>query len=126
YRRLQRLDAGASRPVARSVVCRSPYFFAAVFAAVLRGRPPLAPLRRAAAAFAAERADPALAARCRSSQDLVPKSPASNPGTLASTSSRSQCRPRPMPSTFTSARSLSLAFASPWTQRAGKEKAQPL
>ena len=49
--------------------------------AALRGRPPLAPLERAAAAFAGDLARPATRANSRAIQARVPKTPATRAGT---------------------------------------------
>ena len=54
-----------------------------------RGRPPFAPLERAAAALAADVARPAR----RAIHALVPKMPAIRPGSDRSTSNACQCRP---------------------------------
>lgn len=59
-----------------------------------RGRPPLAPFARAAAAFALEVIRPAR----RAIWEAVPSRPTSRPGTDKSTSSAFQCRPDPVPS----------------------------
>lgn len=49
--------------------------------AALRGRPPLAPLERAAAAFAGDLTRPATRANSRAIQARVPKTPATRAGT---------------------------------------------
>ena len=63
----------------------------------LRGRPPFAPLRRAASALAVEVTAPARAARWTVHPGLGAEHAARRPGTLRSTSSGSQCNASPSP-----------------------------
>src|SRR5208337_5107800 len=67
--------------------------------AVLRGRPPLAPFVRAAAAFAGDVTGPAPRTDTRAIHARVPKTPDTSAGTYRSTSNVGQCRLKPIPST---------------------------
>src|SRR5262245_6337677 len=82
------------------------------------GRPPLAPLARAALAFASDFASPP----CRPSADiqaLFPKTPATNPATLKSRSSFSQWRADPRGITSTAATSRAAGAGNPGADGSG-------
>ena len=78
----------------------------------VRGRPPLRPFRRAAAALAADEFRPPI--RPSSASHSGPENKEERrPGTLRSRSRPSQCRPLPRPRTSTARRSLGLAPLRP-------------
>ena len=69
------------------------------FQADFLGRPPFAPLARAAAALVGEVAAPPRRASSRI-HALLPKMPTTSEGMLKSASNFSQCKPKPLPSTY--------------------------
>ena len=70
-----------------------------------RGRPPLRPLARAAAVFAADRALPPDAPSCAAIHLFEPNTPCISAGTYRSASNLGQCRPNPLGVISISARS---------------------